>query len=51
MTCLFVIRFRLRGLVVFVGVLLSISFIATGVIYAHYNIPAVMLSKAAQDAG
>lgn len=41
-------RFRLRGLIVIVGFLLSISFVTTAVIYAHYNIAAVMLSKAAQ---
>ena len=32
-----------------VGFLLSISFVTTAVIYAHYNIAAVMLSKAAQE--
>ncbi|CAH3118340.1 unnamed protein product [Pocillopora meandrina] len=42
-------RFRLRGLIVIVGFLLSISFVTTAVIYAHYNIAAVMLSKAAQE--
>lgn len=44
-------RFRLRGLIVFVAVLLSISFTTTAVIYAHYDLPAVVISKAAIDAG
>nr|XP_058949088.1 nose resistant to fluoxetine protein 6-like [Pocillopora verrucosa] len=43
-------RFRLRGLIVFVALLLGISFTTTAVIYAHYDLPAVIISKAALDA-
>ena len=46
----FIIRFRLRGLIVFVALLLGISFTTTAVIYAHYDLPAVIISKAALDA-
>ena len=44
-------RFRLRGLLVIVGVLMSISFVTTGIIYAHYDLAAVQLSPAAQARG
>ncbi|XP_078365906.1 O-acyltransferase like protein-like isoform X2 [Oculina patagonica] len=40
-------RFRLRGLLLITGVLASISFIATAVLIAHYNIAIVQLSAAA----
>ena len=50
MTCVFLTRFRLRGLIVFVALLLGISFTTTAVIYAHYDLPAVVISKAALDA-
>ena len=34
----------------FVALLLGISFATTAVIYAHYDLPAVVISKAALDA-
>ncbi|XP_020624606.1 O-acyltransferase like protein-like isoform X2 [Orbicella faveolata] len=41
-------RFRLRGLLVIVGVLMSISFITTAILFAHYDLAVVQLSPAAQ---
>jgi len=40
-------RFRLRGLLVITGVLMSISFIATAILFAHYDLAVVQLSPAA----
>ena len=40
-------RFRLRGLLVIVGVLMSISFITTAILFAHYDLAVVQLSPAA----
>ena len=41
-------RFRLRGLLVIVGVLISISFITTAILFAHYDLAVVQLGAAAQ---
>ena len=41
-------RFRLRGLLIIVGVLAGISFITTAVLYAHYDLAAAQLGAAAQ---
>ncbi|KAJ7375645.1 hypothetical protein OS493_039888, partial [Desmophyllum pertusum] len=38
--------FRLRGLLLIVGVLTGISFITTAVLFSHYDLAAVMLSPA-----
>ena len=40
-------RFRLRGLLVIAGVLMSISFITTAILFAHYDLAVVQLSPAA----
>ena len=38
-------------MLVIVGVLMGISFLTTGILYAHYDLAAVQLSPAAQARG